>query len=378
MALGPDDDEAARAHVHGFHSYPARLHPVLARKLVEGLSDARAAVLDPFCGSGTVVVETRLLGRAATGVDANPLAVALARLKAGGMSAPAREAVLAAAADVGRLADDRRGRREGASMRYPRYDLDLFEPHVLLELDSLRLGIGRIERPEVRRALELVLSAILIKVSRQPGDTSGERRERRLAGGFTTRLFVDKAAELVRRLAEYEHLLPPGAPEPTILEGDARRLEGIAPASLDLVVTSPPYPGTYDYLSHHAARLRWLGMPDRSFDRREIGARRRLEAMSFDDALRAFRDDMVATLRAVSRVCRAFAPVVLVMADSVLSGRPIYADGLMRDAGERAGFELAALASQARPHFHRGSPRAFGARGRREHLILLRRRAPPR
>src|SRR5439155_1400294 len=37
---------------HGFHSYPARLPPLCARRLVEGTPDARV-VLDPFCGSGT-------------------------------------------------------------------------------------------------------------------------------------------------------------------------------------------------------------------------------------------------------------------------------------------------------------------------------------
>src|SRR5262245_23697815 len=90
----------ARAHVHGFHSYPARMHPQTARRLVEALSSPGAVVLDPFCGSGTVLVEARLAGRAAVGVDANPLAVRLARLKVRGVTEAERGRLVDAAGAV--------------------------------------------------------------------------------------------------------------------------------------------------------------------------------------------------------------------------------------------------------------------------------------
>lgn len=57
------DEESTRAHVHGFHSYPARMHPTVARRMIELLSEPGATVLDPFCGSGTVLVEGRIAGR---------------------------------------------------------------------------------------------------------------------------------------------------------------------------------------------------------------------------------------------------------------------------------------------------------------------------
>ena len=71
-------DAPDRAHVHGFHPYPARAHPVTARRLVEAFAPERGTVLDPFCGSGTVLVEAMLANRDAIGSDLSPLAVMLA------------------------------------------------------------------------------------------------------------------------------------------------------------------------------------------------------------------------------------------------------------------------------------------------------------
>src|SRR5215218_7598318 len=65
-------ETAARAYTHGFHTYAAKLHPLTARRCLPLLGVARTeTLLDPFCGSGTVLVEAVLAGVRAVGVDAN-------------------------------------------------------------------------------------------------------------------------------------------------------------------------------------------------------------------------------------------------------------------------------------------------------------------
>ena len=83
------------------------------------------------------------------------------------------------AREVAALADERRKAKTGPTHRYPPKDVALFDPHVLLEFDSLRLGIDRVDDAAVRRDLELVLSSILIKVSRRASDTSEHTAARR-------------------------------------------------------------------------------------------------------------------------------------------------------------------------------------------------------
>src|SRR5437588_20540 len=76
--------------------------PALPRRLLATTPGAR--VLDPFLGSGTTLVEATLAGRAGLGVDVNPLAIELTRLKATVWSAAERAQLLAEAGRVAAVA----------------------------------------------------------------------------------------------------------------------------------------------------------------------------------------------------------------------------------------------------------------------------------
>src|ERR1044072_5128990 len=66
---------------HGFDSYPAKMIPHMARFLIKEISKPGETILDPFCGSGAVLLESVLNGRNALGVDSNSMAIALAMAK---------------------------------------------------------------------------------------------------------------------------------------------------------------------------------------------------------------------------------------------------------------------------------------------------------
>lgn len=369
-------ETAELADVHGFHSYPARMHPLTAARLIEALSAPGDLVLDPFCGSGTVLVEARRRGRRGLGYDVNPLSSELTWLKTLGPDDAWITRLQAEAARVSAHADERRQRKAGATRRYGERDRAELAPHVLLELDGLRDGISKAPPGDVRRALFLVLSALLTKMSQRAGDSAGRPTEKRVAPGFPSRFFLQKAGELGRKLAEYRESLPEGAPPARCTLGDARKLPGLEPRGVALVVSSPPYPGVYDYVSHHDDRLRWLGLSSERFAELEIGSRRELSEESFGKALSRWERDLSATLTAL---CGGMAPggnVVLLIADSTLAGKALFAERVVEKAAPGAGLALRARASQARPHFHGASRGAFVDRPRREHLLLLCRAQP--
>ncbi len=378
LDVGPDEDEH-RAHVHGFHTYAARMHPLTAARLVAAFAEADGVVFDPFCGSGTVLVEAILAGRDAIGTDINPLAVRLARAKTRPRNLAELEAMLAAAREVAAHADARRKARAGASRRYGEEDVRLFEPHVLLELDSLRVGVAESKEP-ARADLELVLSAILVKLSKKQGDTSEKTEGRRIGAGYPAKLFVRKAEEWTRRLADLARATPaPPARPPTarVDLDDATELATLTkknhPRRPTCIITSPPYVATYDYVAHHAIRLRWLGLDARGFERGEMGARRRYAELTGPAAQASWEDELGRLFDATGRVLATGAPMILLMADSAVGRHALRADDIVATVARARGFRPIARASQTRPHFHSATTPAFHAAPRREHALLLRR-----
>jgi len=66
---------------HCFHSYPAMMIPQIARKLIESYSKNVKLLFDPYCGTGTSLVEANLKNIDGIGTDLNPLARLIAKVK---------------------------------------------------------------------------------------------------------------------------------------------------------------------------------------------------------------------------------------------------------------------------------------------------------
>ena len=75
--IGKDTNELT----HGIHLYPAKLNPHVARRLINQYGKNATNMLDPFCGSGTTLVEGRLAGINVVGNDINPTALEITRAK---------------------------------------------------------------------------------------------------------------------------------------------------------------------------------------------------------------------------------------------------------------------------------------------------------
>jgi hypothetical protein len=394
------DRETAETLTHPFHTYPARLHPATAKVLVEFIGEGATRtqpLVDPFCGSGTVLVEARAAGLRTLGSDLNPLAVLIARAKT--WTAPPRRrrqlaelghAIAAASVAAGKAArrsgvssDELPSRRTDARREAPtrkpagfdpnarnRRLASWFAPHVRRELEFLasQLDAVRADDAELADILTACLSAILYKVSSRTSDTDATWIARNISRGQAARLFAQRVDLLVAGLDDLSKI---HAPVPEIHEHDVRKLGALIPeGSAAGIITSPPYAGTYDYAEHQRLRFDFLGLRHRDLDEGELGSRRSFE----DDPEEALRRWKKALAGIVDRITTALAPgraAAIVMGDSVAKGRALYALDELREA-LTGDVVLEAWASQERPLLGGMERRAFGERVKAEHIVVLR------
>jgi site-specific DNA-methyltransferase (cytosine-N4-specific) len=80
--IKPNKSREIRYLTHSFHEYKGRFYPQLAKAFMNYAGIKKGdTVLDPFCGSGTTLVESFLFGANAVGIDINPIAFLLAKAK---------------------------------------------------------------------------------------------------------------------------------------------------------------------------------------------------------------------------------------------------------------------------------------------------------
>ena len=366
------DPDLSRALTHGFHSYAGRMHPSTARAAIAELSKPGQRVLDPFCGSGTVLVEAMAAGRIAVGVDASPLAILIAKVRSTLLDEAALERLVVTAQEISAESAERARKRIRPTIpAWASRETERFSPHVALELLGLRELLSETGEDPVGYALRACFSSILVKFMRQKEVPSEGEPGQRIGRGVPSRFFAGRAEELARSLAALAQKTPAGTPLPEIQLGDARKLSHLPDRGFALVVSSPPYAGTYDYAEHHDVRFLWLGLPREDFDRRQVGARS--DALSSPE--KRWQKDRRHWLGEIGRVVRLGGAVVLVLGDGVVGNQPEDAAESMRLEAPKAGLVLVAGASQARPPRDRRLSAIFAGHPRREHMLLLRREA---
>lgn len=249
---------------HHFDRYPAKMIPQLARFAIERCSKEGESVLDPFCGCGTVLVESRMAGRKATGIEINPYAVVLARAK----SYLYRGAILKEAID--QVVKDARGIsrrvRKGESW------LDYwFGDSTLKQLLGLRRAIERIVgkvKPSYVCALRAVLGVTVRLAckadprSPKPFISERARRERCRKHFDAFKIFSDEGRKFTEGAKELRSLVADGRDSRvTVIQADARELKNDAQlGSFDAVVSSPPYLTAQDYYRSSKLEITILGL----------------------------------------------------------------------------------------------------------------------
>ena len=261
-----------RYATHGMHEYRGKFFPQLARALINIAGvPSDGIVVDPMCGSGTTLVEAKLAGRAAYGLDMNPLSVFVARVKCQALSIPGDslirgylhlESALAAPRDRGHHHADLPAKDQDYLKRW-------YASPTLNELDDVHAAIQTLSEPGLRDFFLVCLSNVLRSVSWQKDDDLRVRKSVvDVARGEVIRRFLaqaERSAATVSAFTDECGRLKAGGVD--VLEADARdgvtKLKPIA-GRVDAVITSPPYATALPYIDTDRLSLIYLGLLPRT------------------------------------------------------------------------------------------------------------------
>jgi excisionase family DNA binding protein len=369
-------DEPTNALTHGIHPYPAKFPPQIPARLVEILTQPGDVVLDPFCGSGTTLVEALRLDRPAVGTDINPIAVLITEAKTARLDGIAERALEKLEHAVESDAARERGQPllffEPTESRRPVDPPSIpnlerwFGPVAIKEIGLLLGRIDSLENELARKVARSSLSAILVAVSTQDSETRYTARPRLLVAGEVFAAFLRKLREVRGLLVAFRGESAPR--EARVLLADARHLPVETVGRVDAVVTSPPYANAFDYHLYHRHRLYWLGYDPGELRRQEIGSH--LNHQRSGDGIGTYLSDMRLCLESIAAVLKPGGPCALVVGDSLFLGKVVdNAGAITRTAGD-VGFRCLTVVER-RIHPVKRSMIKPARRARVEKIVVL-------
>lgn len=208
-------------------------------------------VLDPFAGSGTVLVEAEKAQVPSIGVESHPFVARIAGAKTSNGTDAARFA--AYSADLVKQA----GRLKANVEAYPELIRKCYPDETLAELDQLRKA-WHSKRDEPEAELGWLALASILRQCSPVGTANWQYVLPKKTKARTTHPFEAyraKAGQISHDIAER----PKAAAEPRLLQGDARVMKDVPDEWASLVITSPPYPNNFDYADATRLEMSFFG-----------------------------------------------------------------------------------------------------------------------
>jgi DNA modification methylase len=290
-------DKEVERLTHYLFRYPAKFHPPIVRALIEEYTAPGERILDPFCGSGSMLVEARVLGRHSVGSDVDPIAVFASKVKTHRYHP--KHLKEACGKLRLRLTAHERSEREYklrqftdiASWRFSEtvikerlYIPEIpnifhwFRRYVVVDLARIHREICRLDAPNSHREfLFLCFASIIRAVSNaDPVPVSGlevtshmrrKDEEGRIINPF--HWFCRTMDKNLAAVAEFGERTNQQS-QVSVFQANASVISRKLRSEVDVVITSPPYHNAVDYYRRHKLEMFWLGFTKTQAERLSI------------------------------------------------------------------------------------------------------------
>jgi DNA modification methylase len=361
------------AHTHKFHRYPGKFIPHVPRwAMKKHLEEKQGNVFDPFCGSGTTLVEGRLLGHNTFGFDIDPIARLVTKVK----STSIDEFELLESIKILKERIERRNKRS-FTPGLPTLS-HWFNESAITDLSIIRTAIDEFSsNKDIYDFFLVCFVAIIRRVSNADNQTQKTYVSHTLikTPEPAKPIFFKILDDYCARIIQFSSLTNIKNTSFVYGEGDARYASKWAISNkidkFDLAITSPPYVNSVDYIYNQMAEYFWIGdlyemetQPKQNIHKKnyigtdkvsvkEYSTLHQAGINSIDEltetiytkskknsyVVHKYFSDMTTHFSEMSKVLKKGAHYVVVVGDSVVNDEVIRTHDLLQECAAIAGFE---------------------------------------
>ncbi len=240
---------------HGYHRYPAKFLPNLVKKLIEDYTKPNDTIADFFAGCGTTLVEAKVHGRKSIGVDINPVAELITKVKIN----PIEPRIIERKYEnlISKFNDYNPNDFKKLN-KHERIDY-WFTDENKLKIAFLYENILLIRDKKSRDFFLVSLSHILKNCSKwlQTSTKPQVDPNKRQADPFVS--FSSHTKQMLKQNKEfYQKLLQENFLQTSCeIKLEDARVTSIASKSIGAIITSPPYVTSYEYADIHQLTAYW-------------------------------------------------------------------------------------------------------------------------
>lgn len=254
--------QATRYSVHGLHEYKGKFNPQVARAILN-IFNVRPSqrVFDPFCGSGTTLVECVHRGALGYGTDLNPFAVYLANAKLLALSTPAVSLRDILGKIAGRFNQTRRWNTTIAKDARGAYLQSWFDSSILHVIEIAAHTIKEEAGSHAPVFLSIASNLLRDYSLQDPGDLRIRRRKSPLPNTPFVDAFVRAAEQFLDRVESAQTVLgvKKRAGEAMLCDVTSIKQKRFQ-QFFDAALTSPPYAMALPYIDTQRLSLVWLDL----------------------------------------------------------------------------------------------------------------------
>ena len=275
---------------HNIHRYSGKFIPQIAGKAMELLTEPKDLVLDSYMGSGTTLLEALLRDRNSVGVDLNPLAVLISKVKTSTVSPDDLKEIYAELIPYvdsldsdGQLSwmlrpfDEDRIREQIEKNEWRLHDAwntKWYQPDVLHQLVQIYSCLETIENEKAKNIALVAFSNILRRSSnassRYPNVMYDKNAKKK---PLPARPFLTELYDVIEAVTALSNQLANRSCTARILLQNNLKLPMDA-ESVDAIISHPPYIAAVPYAEYGALSLSWLGYDCKALDWELTGGRR--------------------------------------------------------------------------------------------------------